>query len=630
MNFLHHLNSKSISKGSLALLSGLIMMSISNLDAASLPKSKGPPIRVSPIPGPANPDPILQNLSAVMSNWFQKPFYPGSLPFPSNYLAGITGQYNSYTNASLAINPCNDKIILTNISQNVWGDSTGTFRPEVRGSATNGISFDGGLSWKFIPPPQQVIPLAGGTLAQNLEPLLLYYNKHGDLYGLQKFSQSVANPPNLVPMEGIYFSRSDNNGKTWTAPVIVKKTDVCGQIFVGPPYGAGLGIEGLGILPDPADADLIHVTYPSLIYPTTFYGNIFYLKSKNGGKTFSTPKQIYSMIDDPVWKAKHFDPNFTSDPNYFKFGGQTWTAAGQFVVVDEDVLLLPVYRYYPMIGATTYTQTVSDSFNDRAVIRSMDNGKTWSPIAGATQQFIFPFAHDPANGIGYSGIYIFDGAENQSNACSSYTGRVYMVWMAGNPAASPILHDPEDKQFYPHIVLSVSYDKGATWSDPIQINLTPKNISLEKQQAFQPNLVLTQDGSLVVGYYDYRNWTGVVGEDTKTHPLQTDFWLAVYKETSDPHGGSTGIGLDVVGEIRVTPHSYNARIGIYSLYQSATGGQAPLLAVNSNNELSVIFSIANESSAANIMTGFEGMTIDTNNRYNTFLRRYQFPKPSNE
>ena len=36
--------------------------------------------------------------------------------------------------------------------------------------------------------------------------------------------------------------------------------------------------------------------------------------------------------------------------------------------------------------------------------------------------------------------------------------------------------------------------------------------------------------------------------------------MDVYRETQDPHGGSTGIGLDFVGEFRLTDESANARI----------------------------------------------------------------------
>ena len=48
--------------------------------AVHFQRQLGPPIRISPIPGPANPDPILQNLQEVMDNHYQQPFYPGGVP----------------------------------------------------------------------------------------------------------------------------------------------------------------------------------------------------------------------------------------------------------------------------------------------------------------------------------------------------------------------------------------------------------------------------------------------------------------------------------------------------------------------------------------------------------------------
>jgi hypothetical protein len=41
----------------------------------------------------------------------------------------------------------------------------------------------------------------------------------------------------------------------------------------------------------------------------------------------------------------------------------------------------------------------------------------------------------------------------------------------------------------------------------------------------------------------------------------TDAWLAIYKEIHNPHGGSTGIGLDFVKEVRLTKNSFNAQNG---------------------------------------------------------------------
>lgn len=633
MNFFCMFGSKFFSRMFLAIVGSLILTSSSNLSSScskpdvvlSLPNSDdGIPLMISPVPGPANPDPILQNLDTVMSNFFQQPYYPGSLPFPSNYLAGITFQFNSLVGGGLAINPFNDKIMHTLFSQNAWRDATFVYKRS-GGSILQGTSLDGGFTWNYGPPPEQIIPL-GGTISQ-LVGRGLVYDKNGTLFSFWGFRTLIANPPNQVPMQGIVLQRSEDDGQTWTAPKIIVQTSVDGVFNFGV-FGTGLGIEGNAMLVDPAKSNLIHVAFPSVIRPSTFYGNILYLRSKDGGKTFSTPRQIYSMVDDPVWQAEHFDPDFTTDPNYFIFGGQTLIASGSFVVVDKDVLIIPAIRVYPKIGSTIYNQQPDNSNTDRAFIRSFDNGKTWSPIAATTRQYVFPFAHDPAEPFGEFTIIVPDGGENNHTTIySPLTGRLYTVYMAGNPAASP---DPLVYQFFPYILLSASTDKGATWSDPIQINLTPTDIPIENQQAFQPAVTLTQDGSLVIAYYDFRNYTG--GTDITTF-LQTDVWLAVYKETSNAKGGSTGLGLDVVGEIRVSPESFNSRVLKTSAARTFSGGGEGVLnlAINNKNELLVTFTMAsNQASPVNIFTGFRGMTVDTNNRANVFIRRFQFPKPSNQ
>ena len=115
----------------------------------------------------------------------------------------------------------------------------------------------------------------------------------------------------------------------------------------------------------------------------------------------------------------------------------------------------------------------------------------------------------------------------------------------------------------------------------------------------------TNDGYLVVSYYDFRNWTGMPGENVHTTPLQTDAWLAVYRETDDPRGGSTGVGLDFVEEIRLTPQSFNARFGTQSPTGFATGTPEGMdMAVNSGNQLFVLFSTTSPPSSSNIATGY--------------------------
>lgn len=603
-------------KGSLALLSVCILATNLNLNAASYPKPVGPLQRISPAPG--FPDPTFVNLIAVADNWYQLPIYPGLTPYPSNYLGGVRAQFNTYRGGGPTINPTNDKIIVTNFSQNFWFDSTFTYIPIVNGTYFQGRSLDGGLSWSYGQPFEPVIPL-GGTISQSIISFNFAYTKCGKLYSSARFQDMQVNPPNAIPVNGIIYNFSNDNGLTWSAPQIIYQNNFDLALLT-----PGVGFEGLALEIDPVNEDLIHVVFTDLVQPSTFYGNLFYFESRNGGISWTTPKQIYSMVNDPLWQKEHFDPAFTSDPNYFIYGGQTFNSHSIFLHVDENIILTPVIRAYPIKGSTTYTQNtagVFDTIYDRAVIRSFDNGKTWSQIAGATEPYYFPFAHDPVTGV-IPSIFIFGGSENEAIVYSPITGRLYMAYMAGNPSSST---DPLVILGNPYILLSASSDNGATWTKPIQINLTPKDIPIENQQAFQPNLILTQDGSLVVGYYDFRNYNG--GSDPNAS-LNTDAWLAVYKETSEANGGSTGVGLDVVKEIRLTPQSYNARITLNSSLHSAA---SPIgFAVNQNNQLFVTFGMTNQNSPSNITTGYRGMTLDTNNRSNVFLQRYQFPKPSNE
>ncbi len=546
---------------------------------------------------------------------------------PDYYLGGIYYISNNYIANGLKINPCDDHIMHVSFSQNFILDFSDTYFPWI-GSNTFATSVDRGLSWSYGPPIEQIIPL-GGTISQiinaSLGPGLAYrYTKCGKLlaYG-QGFDDTHPNRPNLLPETGFLFMSSKNDGKTWTPPKILLTSAVDWWLYAatGPTWW------DFYITPDPADPNLLHGNASSAIAPNYLWGNIYYVRSEDGGKTFSPFRQVYCMIDDPVWKAKYFDPNFTSDPNYFIYGGWCLHGANP-LVVDKNVLLLPINRFYPKIGSTTYTLTPSNTNTDQAVARSLDNGKTWSNVAGATNPYINSIPHDPGFVNPAAGTFL---STNQlsSPVVSPFTGRVYIFYTAGNPASNP---DPDVAQFYPYLLLNASSDQGETWSHAVQINRTPTNIPFGAQQAFSQKMVMTHDGFLVVAYYDLRNWTGFPGEDIATTPLPIDAWLDIYKEVDNPRGGSTGVGLDFIGEIRLTPQSSNARLGLQSLSGYPNGTPEGInLAVNSKNELFVVYSTPNPSSPSNITTGnYRGMTIDTNIYYNIWLQRYQFAKPSNQ
>jgi hypothetical protein len=630
MNHLYTLKSKLFSTSSVILLGGLILAWSPFLNANKIDQITNLPIRISPIPNVPNQDPVVANLEAVMDDFFQQPFFPGGIP----YLDPIVLSYNTFLGGELAINPTNNKIIVTTFAQNNFRDLSGTFYGSSLTSVL-GFSSNGGKTWNYGPPVEQTISL-GGTISQivGFSPI---YAKNGTLYAIGEFFDTHPNIPNALPMQGILFSLSHDNGNTWEAPTTIVNSQV-DSIFTA---ATGVGLSNAVLLPDPQDADHIHVGFSSVVLPTTYYGSIFYTHSHHQGRHFHHAHEIYNIANDPEWQALHFDAALITDPPsnqsdfYPLYGGQA-IITDNFVVVDKDVILLPILRTYPPQGLTTYTQSPANTYTDRGVLRSHDNGESWSHIARVAQQTIFALAHDPA-GASPSDYVFLDGSLNQPTVYSPITGRVYMAYMAGNTSASS---DPLVQQYFPRIVLNTSTDHGGNWSPAVQINATPLDISTLRQQALQPSMAISQDGYVVVAYYDFRNWTGSPLENRLTTPLNVDAWLAVYKETQHHDGGSTGVGLDFVEEIRLTPHSFNGRITLLTDSSNSIPGSnynaaAPNgigLAFNQNNELLVTFGMNNPEllpDASSITTGYLGVSLDPNNRSNVFLHRIKFPNVSN-
>lgn len=630
MNFIEFLKLNFTAKKSGVLLAGLLMFSTALVEADSLPTQIGDPIRITPVPGPANPDPILQNLVAVMDNHYQTPYYPGGFP---DFLSQITLYSNFYTVAFLNFNPCNDKIMHISIGQNLVRDATGTYLLTI-GTNTFATSHNRGKTWHYGPPIEQIIPL-GGNISQIINSsigpgLFPIYGKDGQLYAAgEGFWDMVPNPPNTEIEAGFLFTTSTDDGKHWSTPDIELAST---RDYWYPQSLQGVGPREFYTTPDSSDADLIHASSMFPLYPLQLYGNLFYTQSKNRGKSFAPLKQVYSMIDDPVWRAANLTAT-PPDPAFFVYGGLS-LSSGFPTNITENILMLPVLRLkdilFPLIG-------------DQAAVRSLDNGKTWLPVAGATEEYtVSSFQYDPGFANPGAGEvvngelvfpFIFDTAGQwASPLVSPSTGRVYFTYEAVNLPIS----DFNTFALVTHILLSRSDDQGATFSPSIQINRTPTTILPGAQQAFSHGAAITADGYLCVAYYDFRNWTGTPGEDIANTPLQTDAWLDVYRETEDPNGGSTGIGLDYVGEIRLTDESFNSRIALLSTdyheaYITGTGEGIPIT-VNNNNELFVVYTIQSGEgvSPSNITTGYKGMTIDTNSYVTGYLKRFKFPNVSTD
>lgn len=642
MIFFQAFCSDGLSLGRLFALCTVLAMSRLNLEAGSVAIPVGPPVKISP--GPGNSDPILANLAAVMNDHYVQPYYPGTTPFPVNYLGKVYLQTNTYSPGNLVINPSDDRVMCVQMGQNLLWDFSGTFNTFATWVGTNTFasSTDGGYSWSYGPPIEQIIPL-GGMLSQAINSsfgfgpgFYIQYGHNGQLYASGHcFADMRPNFPNTVPMSGFLFTSSFDNGTTWIPSDIVYSRPV-DWAFQNSTYNVGIGFGEFFTTVDPVSNNLIHASAVSTLYPSQVVGVLYYFISKDGGKNFSVPVAIYTLINDPVWVDQYLNPSFPTVT-----GGMVFQTSPP-LVYDRNIILLPISREYPKVGVTNWTGNADDTSYDFGVVRSENCGKTWSNVAYVTSQVSKAFQiHDPGYLNPYANPNGGLGANGESplpTIISPFTGRIYLNFPLGNPAYVSTPPNVDNIWNNPYIATSSSSDKGLTWSTPVRINQTPTNTTyVGAQQAFDATAIMTFDGYYVVAYCDFRNWTGFPGENVQTQPLQTDVWLAVYKETDDPVGGSTGIGLDFIEELRVTPCSFNARImsqstnyiyGQGSPYFTGTA-QGLRMAVNKNNELFVLFCINHENSNSNIQkqVAVKGMYTDTNNRSNIFMQRYQFPKP---
>ena len=140
--------------------------------------------------------------------------------------------------------------------------------------------------------------------------------------------------------------------------------------------------------------------------------------------------------------------------------------------VDPDgVVYTPVVNYVSSMGSCCV---------DIYVDYSTDGGATWKgPLLAA------PGVHTPPlTGPGYANTTFEDGIEETFAVGDHALYLAYESKSSGNG----------------NILLTASYDRGRTWTSPIQVN---DNLSTNVDE-FQPNLAVGPDGTVSVNFYDRR------------------------------------------------------------------------------------------------------------------------------
>ncbi|HJW85473.1 MAG TPA: sialidase family protein [Candidatus Brocadiaceae bacterium] len=569
-------------------------------------------------PSKVNPtvDFLLQNANLAIADLYA-PLLPD--------LSRITGQYNSYSSSLIIVNPQDKKNLLTVYRQDGFSQKkTNDGQKDYGGLGNAGpqvaVSFDSGNSWSYTIPakPTWLYGTLGQVVGSANYPIS--FSKNGTIFFMGGYDQTRPLLPIPGASSGIYVVRSFDKGLTWTDPVILD-TDSSGAFQLpssGGPDGQGIADQAAGgILVDTQNDRFIHVGFSKTDHARdTLYGNIWYARSTDHGDSWEPAKLIYEMTNDTKWVQEHGWVNNDVEPPV-PLGGQA--LGGTLVSVpaknhensnsrkQTNVLLAGFSRYYPKQGATTYFQGADDTDNDHAVVRSFDNGETWTAEGATLPQFVYAFAHDPRTS-GESTLTVTDGGTNSIMAVSPKTNRVYFAWQAGNTAVSS---DTSVSQFFPIIQISSSADAGETWSSAATASRTPFNSTImNANQSFNQNIAFLDDGLLGIIYADFRNYDG--GQVT----ANCDMWLAIYRETKSPHGGSSGIGLDFVTEVRLIPQSFDAGI-------SGIGSQSGIAA--SGNTFLTTFPITNQGNLPSV-SGPYGMTQDLNNRINVFFEKVLLEK----
>jgi Neuraminidase (sialidase) len=405
---------------------------------------------------------------------------------------------NSEVEPFIAVNPTNPRNMIGVFQQDRW--SNGGARGLVAA-----VTHDGGVTWHETWAPFS--RCSGGTAAnggdyERASDPWVSFGPDGVAY---QISLSVSSDETT---SAILTSTSHDGGETWSNPAtLIRDTNPVffndKESITADPTRAGYAyaVWDRGTLPDNG-----HRSAAGEAHSFAYRGQPLISRTTDGGQTWSTPAPL-------------------TNQNMFTIGNQ--------IVVVPDGTLVDVTAMYRGSGRQP---SANQAFE--GVMLSHDAGVTWSqPIKIANQRGTDPT--DPETGdVVRAGVDIPDIAVAPN-------GTLYVVWGDAGPSGGT----------HTDIVLSRSTDGGRTWSTPVKVNQTPTTIPAGNQQAFTATVHVAADGTVGVGYYDFRSNT------TDPATLWTDYWFAHSHD-----GGQTWSETHVAGpfDMRSAPYARGFFLGDYA------------------------------------------------------------------
>jgi len=484
------------------------------------------------------------------------------------YNTTTTVYHGATVEPSIAVNPCDSNEIVAAWQQDRISN----------GAALEiGIAYskDGGFTWQETTVPFQICE---GGIAQRIGDSWLSYAADGSKVYLVAAQLNATEVPFTKNQSGVVVAISEDGGENWSCPCYLQSS----RYFISDTSGLFANLDKTSITADPNDADRAISVWASFNPSVSSHGNAEGSYTTDGGLSWSIPEIIYNPFPDLTLQGLSNgieNDNQASNNVVVILPKNTKSKKQRF---SGDWLNFTV-RVYAKPGATD-KQYTSDSFpfqytlTDIAVVRSRDQGITWNPNA----KVIVPSF---VNNLLYTGGYTYDLSGNITGGVGTkmrddQTIPSYNV----NPKNGFLYVAYQTSQFradqLAQIGLSTSRDGGHSWSSGVQVSRTPANAL--NPQAFEPFVAVTGEGRVGILYFDFRN-------DTRLDPNKTnmDAWLAIYQEVPNPHGGSTGIGLDFVKEIRLSEQSYIAQNGPNTSHGVMTDGDYQFLTTHGNKFYSI-------------------------------------------
>jgi len=279
-------------------------------------------------------------------------------------------------------------------------------------------------------------------------------------------------------------SRSVTEGASWEATPYVLKRDPNFHIL-----NDKNSLTGDRFNPNNAYAIWDRLVFPnerskgkSYENAAAYYGPTWFTRTTNGGNTWETARMIW----DPGQEHHNSGRNDQSIGNQIVQTG-TGTLVDVFDWINND--------------------NGGGGKGDKiAVIRSTDQGQTWSPHATVVAPIVDATVVDPTTG---DPVRTGDAIPEPAYDPRAGSNTVYLVWQSASASSRASVY------------FSKSTDGGQTWTTPTIVN---KVVSTE---AFTPSIRVDRNGAIAITYYDFRN-------DTAAAPLATDYWSIVSR-----NGGNT-------------------------------------------------------------------------------------------